>query len=236
MNNRYKVIAGLMAALIINGSAVAAKDEAVDKNKKYRMGVVVFEGFELLDAMGPLEMFGNVGARLEIVLVAEKAGPVASAQKVKTVADYSFEDCPELDIVLVPGGFGYTNMIRNEKAMKWLVDRAAKAELVTSVCNGSQILAAGGILDGAKATTNKAYYKMITGSAKEVDWVHEARWVDDGRIITSSGVSAGIDMSLHVIQRLFGEETATQIANMTEYEWHRDSTWDPFAKMHASQK
>jgi transcriptional regulator GlxA family with amidase domain len=224
-----------MAALLLPFGALAAEDKEVDKNKKYRLGVVVFEGFELLDAMGPLEMFGNVGPQLEIVLVAEKAGPVASAQKVKTVADYSFEDCPDLDIVLVPGGFGYTNMVNNEKAMKWLKDRAAKAELVTSVCNGSQILAAGGILDGAKATTNKAYYKMITGMAKDVDWVHEARWVDDGRIITSSGVSAGIDMSLHVIQRLFGEETAMNIAKMTEYEWHRDSTWDPFAKMHAEK-
>ncbi len=101
-----------------------------------------------------------------------------------------------------------------------------------SVCNGATILAASGLLDGRKATTNKAYWGLATGPGKNVDWVKQARWVDDGDVVTSSGVSAGMDMSLHVIARLYGDAIATRLANMTEYDWHRDPTWDPFAKLH----
>lgn len=93
----------------------------------------------------------------------------------------------------------------------------------------TSILAATGLLDGRKATTNKAYWTRSTAPGPKVEWVRQARWVDDGNIVTSSGVSAGIDMTLHVISRLFDMETARKLARETEYEWHSDPSWDPFA-------
>ena len=227
---RKMAFIGALTILLSVSTIVHAEDKAVAEDKTYTLGVFIFPGFELLDAMGPLEMLGNVGPQLKIVMFAPKAGEVASYQKIKVVADYSIDDVPECDLLLVPGGFGALQLVGNAELMGKLNAMSAKSEITTSVCNGSQILAAAGILDGRKATTNKMYYNQIVGAAEDVNWVKEARWVDDGNIITSSGVSAGIDMSLHLISRLFGEEAAVSIAQVTEYQWHRDADVDPFAK------
>lgn len=192
----------------------------------------MFPGFELLDAYGPLEMWGNLKKDVNVLIVAAEAGPVKSAQGPATVAEYGFADCPKLDLILVPGGFGVLSTIRHPETLEWVRQRSEKAEITMSVCNGATVLAAAGILDGHKATTNKAYWKMATGPGKKVDWIAKARWVDDGDVVTSSGVSAGMDMSLHVIQRLYGMEAAERLAANTEYEWHRDPSWDPFAELH----
>lgn len=213
--------------------AADASAASVEKTEETRtLGVVLFKGFELLDVYGPLEMWGNVGSQLKIVTVAAEKGAVASAQGPKTVADYAFADCPPLDLLLVPGGFGVLPQLNNESLKDFVRTRSADAEIAMSVCNGASILAAAGVLDGRPATTNKAYWNLATSAGPNVNWVAEARWVDDGNVVTSSGVSAGIDMTLHVIERLYGNETAMALANATEYEWHTDSTWDPFAKLH----
>jgi len=218
----------LLRALAL--AACFALSAAAEESKTTRtLGVVLFPGFELLDAMGPLEMFGVVGPELKVVTIAAEAGPVPSFQKVKVVADHSFADCPPLDMLLVPGGFGALRVVTDDAALAWLRERSAQAELTLSVCNGSQILAAAGLLDGRRATTNKAYYSQITAAVPKVEWIKEARWVDDGNLVTSSGVSAGIDMALHVIARLYGQERAENIALLTEYQWHRDANNDPFA-------
>jgi putative intracellular protease/amidase len=193
------------------------------------LGIVLYEGFEPLDVFGPVEIFGNVPG-LKLHMVAEKAGPVKSVMGHATVADFSFDDCPELDLVLVPGGIGTLKQLRNEPFHQWLRERADQAQVVMSVCSGSAILAKAGLLDGLKATTNKQSFKLLTSSSKEVEWLKEARWVDEGNRVTSSGVSAGIDMSLHVVERLWGEETAQSIADGTEYVWNRDAGNDPFAR------
>lgn len=101
-----------------------------------------------------------------------------------------------------------------------------------SVCNGASILAAAGLLDGRKATNNKANCALSTAPGPDVQWVKQARWVDDGDIVTSSGVSAGIDMTLHVVERLYGKQKAERLANAMEYQWHRDPTKDHFADTH----
>ena len=239
----------LLCALLVAGGRVitAAETPATDgkadaaspadskpakpAEKKLRtLGIVLYPRFELLDAYGPAEIFGNLAGRIKVVTVAQKAGPVASTQGPQGVADFSFDDCPPLDLILVPGGFGTLAELKNEALLSWLRTRAQSAELVMSVCSGSSILAQAGLLDGRRATSNKQYFSFATDRAPKVEWVKEARWVDDGNIVTSSGVSAGIDMSLHVVQRLFGNETAERIANATEYQWHRDADSDPFAK------
>jgi len=223
----------LLVALVCVAMTVQTKTAAgQDAGTTRTLGVVLFPGFELLDAYGPLEMWGNLKPNVKVVTVSATKGPVQSAQGPKTVAEYSFEDCPKLDLILVPGGFGVLQVVQDEDSLKWLRSRSGEAELTMSVCNGASVLAAAGLLDGREATTNKAYWQLATGHGTDVKWVKQARWVDDGDVVTSSGVSAGMDMTLHVIERLYGEDTAQRLADMTEYEWHRDPSWDPFAKLH----
>jgi transcriptional regulator GlxA family with amidase domain len=146
------------------------------------------------------------------------------------VAEVGFDDCPDLDLLMVPGGVGTMDQITNKKMLGWLRERASKAEIVMSVCSGSAILAKAGLLDGHRATSNKQHLSFAQARGPKVHWVKEARWVDDGDRVTSSGVSAGIDMALHVVARLFGEETAQKLAEGTEYQWQREPTPDPFAR------
>ena len=99
-----------------------------------------------------------------------------------------------------------------------------------SVCSGSAILAKAGLLDGRRATSNKQFFSLATAQSEKVEWIEQARWVEDDNMVTSSGVSAGIDMALAIIARLYSLEHAEKIAAWTEYEWHQDATWDPFVK------
>ncbi len=211
--------------------AAAATEKAQDSEKKgpRTLGIVLYPRFELLDVYGPAEMFGNLIGKVRIVMVAEKAGPVASTQGPKVQADYSFEDCPPLDLIMVPGGFGTMSELKNEALLSWLKTRAEQAEIVMSVCSGSALLAKAGLLDGRRATSNKRYFKFAQDQGPNVEWIYRARWVDDGNRVTSSGVSAGIDMALHVIERLYGTKIAEDMADATEYQWHRDADNDPFA-------
>ncbi|MGD9723896.1 MAG: DJ-1/PfpI family protein [Pirellulales bacterium] len=213
--------------------AAAKQDPAAaqptEKKGKRTLGILLYPRFELLDVYGPAEMFGNLPTQLKVVMVAEKAGPVASAQGPKVQADYGFDDCPPLDLVMVPGGFGTIAELKNEAMLAWLRKRAETAEIMMSVCSGSALLAKAGLLDGRKATSNKRYFQFAIDAGPKVEWIRKARWVDDGDRVTSSGVSAGIDMALHVIERLFGTKTAEAMADNTEYQWHRDADNDPFA-------
>src|SRR5262249_32747858 len=144
------------------------------------LGVVLYPKFELLDVYGPVEMFANLTGKLKVVMVAEKAGPVQSAQGAKVVADFGFDDCPQLDLILVPGGFGTITELKNTALLDWLRARAEKADIVMSVCPGSALLAKAGLLDGRKATSNKRYFQFAVDAGPKVQWVKKARWVDDG--------------------------------------------------------
>lgn len=197
-----------------------------------RLGVVLFPGFELLDVFGPLEVFGGLQDHFDVVTVAETAGPVASAQRTRAVADASFADCAPCRLLLVPGGPGTRREVENAALLDWLRARAAEAELVMSVCTGAGLLARAGLLDGRRATTNKRAFEWPVSQGPKVQWVPVARWVDDGNLVTSSGVSAGIDMSLHVVARLLGQEAAESAARRMEYTWHRDANDDPFARLY----
>jgi transcriptional regulator GlxA family with amidase domain len=197
-----------------------------------RLGVVLFPEFELLDVFGPLEMFGMLKGSVETAVVAEARGPVTSAQGPEVVAHHAFDDAPRLDLLLVPGGFGTRTEVENPRLLDFLRRRGAEAEVVMSVCTGAALLARAGLLDGRRATTNKMFFHWVAEQGPRVEWVKEARWVDDGRLVTSSGVSAGIDMSLAVIARLFGSGISDNLAVAAEYDWHRDAGWDPFARLH----
>src|SRR5215475_8069272 len=196
-----------------------------------KLGAILYERFELLDLYGPLEMFGSLGPELRIVTVAERSGAVASFQGPKTVAEYDFGDAPELDLILLPGGFGTIEQLGNRALHEFLRRRSARATVTMSVCSGSAILAKAGLLDGRRATSNKQFFDLARAQGAAVKWVEQARWVEDGPFATSSGVSAGTDMALAVIAKLYGKEIAQQIAESTEYEWQQDSTRDPFVRL-----
>jgi transcriptional regulator GlxA family with amidase domain len=198
------------------------------------LGVLLFEGFELLDVFGPCEAFGirDLDGAFRLAMVAAKAGSIASAQGPRAVAEFGFDDCPPLDVILVPGGIGTRREVDNDALISWLRARSETAELVTSVCTGAGLLARAGLLDGRRATTNKRSFAWVESQGPHVNWVKQARWVEDGKFATSAGVSAGIDMALAIIARLVSHEKADQAANAMEYEWHRDPGWDPFARIY----
>ena len=197
-----------------------------------RLGAFLFPGFELLDTFGPLEMFGNMPGAVDIVTVAQRKGPVRSGQGPSAMADYGFDDCPPLDLLLIPGGMGTRTEVDNAATLDWLRQRVPAAEVVMTVCSGTALLARAGLLDGRRATTNKMFFHEVAENGPRVQWVREARWVEDGKYATSSGVSAGIDMALAVIAKLAGSQVSDSLAVATEYDWHRDAAWDPFAKVH----
>jgi len=204
-----------------------------DANKL--LGVVLFPHFENLDVFGPMQMFGNALAAIGLersVTVAQSDEPVCSTQGQRVVVDHGFDDCPELDMLLIPGGIGTRTQVDNTELTDWLGERAERASLVMTVCTGTALLARTGKLDGHRATTNKLAFDWVAAQGPNVAWVKKARWVEDGKFVTSSGVSAGIDMALGVIARLGGHELAEMLASAAEYEWHRDASWDPFAEIH----
>jgi transcriptional regulator GlxA family with amidase domain len=199
-----------------------------------QVGAVLFDGFELLDFYGPLEMFGLLEGGARITVVAEKAGPVRSSVGPSGMADATMASSSGFDVLLIPGGIGTRKEIANPQFLAELKRLAEASRMVATVCTGSLLLARTGLIDGRKATSNKRVFQLVKTSAPKVDWIAKARWVEDGKYFTSSGVSAGMDMTLAVIARLCGRETSLQIANRAEYQWHEDGSWDPFAAVAGS--
>ena len=193
------------------------------------VGVVLFDQFELLDVFGPLEMFGLLPDCFEIRLLADTATTARSAQGPVSVIDASLQPAEAIDIVMVPGGIGTRHVIKDSNFLDKLQQLSRSASYVISVCTGSALLAAAGLLDGRKATTNKGAFDWVSEQRAAVQWVKQARWVEDGHFFTSSGVSAGMDMALALIAHLHGVDVAEQVALWAEYEWHREAERDPFA-------
>lgn len=198
----------------------------------HSVGAVVYPNFELLDLYGPLEMFGWRDDLFSLTLVGQQAGPVASNMGPSAVAEAAIADDQAFDILLIPGGWGPRMPVDVEALPPLLARAAGRAGIVMTVCTGSALLAASGFLDGRRATTNKAAFRWVQEKGPRVDWVADARWVEDGNVFSSSGVSAGMDMALAVIRSIEGDDVANMIALGCEYDWHRDSSWDPFASHH----
>lgn len=192
---------------------------------------MLFDGFELLDVFGPLEMFGMLKERATITVLAERAGAVRSTQGPACVAESALAGEHGLDVILIPGGMGTRREVSNVAFLDEIRLQADRARFVASVCTGSALLAKAGVLDGRSATSNKFAFTWVTSQGPRVKWVPEARWVEDGKYFTSSGVSAGIDMTLGLIAHIFGRDTSVTVANWAEYEWHEDRGRDPFAKL-----
>lgn len=194
-----------------------------------KVAAVLFEGFEMLDLYGPLEMFSFFRDDLEIVTVAEGAGALNASGGPASVAEASFSDATRYDILLVPGGAGTDAQADNPVMLDWLKAVSATADITASVCTGSLLLGRAGLLEGRKATTNKLAFDSVAKQVPNADWQRKARWVVDGPFWTSSGVSAGTDMSVALIAHLFGGDAADKACLWGEYIWNSDPDNDPFA-------
>ena len=194
---------------------------------KRTIGALIFEGFEMLDYYGPLELFAMHPDEYEIVAVAETAEPVRASGGPRTVPDAGFDR--DFDMLLIPGGMGTRELIEHRPTLDWLRRASNKAQRVMSVCTGSILLAASGVLDGRRATTNKLWYGRMTPRWPGVNWQRTARWVVDGRFVTASGVSAGIDMARAVIAEDLGEQAARDATMWAEYVANTNPDHDPFA-------
>ena len=196
-----------------------------------RIGALIFPGFELLDLFGPMEMFGMLSKDYDLTPVAETPGPVTSNQTLRAHADQAITDGTDFDILFVPGGAGTRKEVENPALLDWIAQNSTRAEYTLSVCTGSALLARAGVLNKRRATTNKAAFSWVVEQGPDVEWVAQARWVEDGHVLTSSGVSAGMDMTLAAIAAMHGTDRAEQVANWCEYIWNRDPDQDPFAKL-----
>lgn len=152
----------------------------------------------------------------------------------QVVATHSFTTAPPLDVLIVPGGIGEVALLENkDRAIEdFIVSRFDSTEYILSVCTGASFLARAGVLDGRRATANKAVWKTATAWGKNVSWVPSARWVEDGKVWTSSGVSAGMDMMVAFLRRVYGDERVNNVVNGAEYIPQVDPSWDPFSVIH----
>jgi transcriptional regulator GlxA family with amidase domain len=192
-----------------------------------RVGIVLFENVEVLDFCGPFEVFSitrlNEEKRqeelspFEVLLIAEKEGPLITTGGMKVIPDHTFVSCPRLDILVVPGGWGTRNELENPAMLDWLRSRAAEVETLTSVCTGSMLLGFAGLLEGCHATTHWRSLDWMRASFPSVTVEYDKHVVEDGRIVTSAGISAGIDMALKVVARYCGEAIARATAKLMEY-------------------
>jgi transcriptional regulator GlxA family with amidase domain len=202
-------------------------------NRK-RVGIVVFPDVEVLDFCGPFEVFSvtrlNEQARreepspFEVLLVAEQAGTIVTTGGMKVTPDHTLETCPPLDILVVPGGWGTRAEIKNPRLLAWIEDRARQVETLTSVCTGSMLLGQAGLLDGRHATTHWRSLQWMRESFPSVTVEEKLHVVEDGNVLTSAGISAGIDMALRVVARYFGEPVARHTARNMEYRYPDDNS------------
>ncbi|KAK3936047.1 class I glutamine amidotransferase-like protein [Diplogelasinospora grovesii] len=148
------------------------------------------------------------------------------------IATHTFTSAPPLDILILPGGFGSTLLMTEEKdghITDFVASRFHHTDYVISVCTGAGFLARAGVLEGRRATTNKAGWAGITQHGRNITWIPSARWVQDGKVWTSSGVSAGMDMMVAFLRHVYGDPIINDVVNVVEYAPHTDPTWDPFS-------
>ena len=159
---------------------------------------------------------------LNVFTVAESSTPVSCNNPLTVLPQYTLAECPPLDILVVPGGQGTRTAVSRPALIKWLAERAATAQLTTSVCTGSFLLAQAGLLDGKATTTHWGSIERMRQDFPGLDVRADVRWIDAGDVVSSAGVSAGIDMALYVLQRLYGDEVAAATARGIEYDyWER---------------
>lgn len=188
------------------------------------LAILIFDEVEVLDFCGPFEVF-SVANRFtdspafHVFTVAEKPGPVLTRGGLSVNPHKCLANCPRPDLLLIPGGQGTRKEMHNPALIDWIRQASSEAELVLSVCTGALLLAKAGLLDGLEATTHKGAIDLLREVAPRTTIQADRRFVDNGRMVCSAGIAAGIDMSLHVVARLVGREVAEKTARQMEYPW-----------------
>ena len=195
-------------------------------NRK-QVGILLFENVEVLDFCGPFEVFSAVrldeGKRRDepspfnLLLIAETKQPVIAAGGMRVLPDFDLDDCPALDLLVVPGGWGTRKEMNNKRLLRWIAERSGEVEILSSVCTGALLLGKAGLLDGKRATTHYRSLEWMQELFPEVIVEKEVHFVEEGALFTSAGISAGIDMALKVVSRCFGETVARATAKHMEY-------------------
>jgi transcriptional regulator GlxA family with amidase domain len=199
-----------------------------------RVGILVFPDVEVLDFCGPFEVFSvtrldeelrrEQPSPFEVLLVAEQAGTVVTTGGMKVTPDHTIDTCPPLDVLVVPGGWGTRAEIKNARLVGWIGERAKQVETLTSVCTGSMLLGQAGLLDGRRATTHWRALPWMRETFPTVTVEDKLHVVEDGNVLTSAGISAGIDMALRVVARYHGETVARNTARNMEYRYTDDNS------------
>ncbi len=202
--------------------------------KRLCVGILVFPDVEVLDFSGPFEVFSvtrlNEERRREepspfkVKLIAELLAPIEASGGLRVLPDYDLDNCPPLDVLVVPGGWGTRKEINNERLIRWIAARGKEVETLTSVCTGALLLARAGLLDGLRATTHWRSLDWMRESFPAVTVEIKLHVVEDGRVFTSAGISAGIDMSLRVVARYYGEAVGRATARHMEYPFPDNNT------------
>ncbi len=193
-------------------------------NKSRKVAILMFNEVEVLDFCGPFEVFSVTGRRentkpFDVYTVAENPGPILARNGLSVNPRHTISDCPEPDLLLVPGGQGTRKEMNNRVLTDWLIATSSRSELLLSVCTGALLLARAGLLDDLKATTHHGALDLLRETAPRTTVLEGSRFVDNGKIICSAGISAGIDMSLYVVARLLGKNQAFETAAYMEYDW-----------------
>ncbi|MCG8348778.1 MAG: DJ-1/PfpI family protein [Chloroflexales bacterium] len=202
--------------------------------ERKRVGILIFPNVEVLDFCGPFEVFSvtrlneeqrrEISSPFEVILVAEQSDLVMTTGGMRVIPDYSLDNCPSLDILVVPGGWGVRQEINNDRLIAWIAVRGQAVETLTSVCTGAMLLGQASLLKGRRATTHWRSLGWMRESFPSVQVEEALHVVEDGNIVTSAGISAGIDMALRVVARYYGEAVARNTARQMEYPFPDDNT------------
>ena len=203
---------------------------------KRTVAILIFDDVEVLDFAGPFEVFNVTGEIIDpppfqVVTVAQTAGPVLARGRLSINPHYTIDNCPPPHILLVPGGFGTRALMKDEGLLAWLREQAGRLEYLLSVCTGSLVLAAAGLLEGLEATTHHTTMDLLRQHAPGATIREDRRFVDNGQIITAGGVSAGIDMALYVVSRLLPEDQLRATLKEMEYVWEPERHAKVWARM-----
>ncbi len=187
------------------------------------IGIAIFEGVEELDFVGPWEVLGMWAGQwpedgAKVFTMAQHEGVVECAKGLRVIPDHTWESAPPMDVLIYPGGRGTRPQVSDKEILAWLNTEAERGTLMTSVCTGSLVYAAAGLLDGRPATTHWSALDSLGELGNDIEVRPDDRFVDSGDVITASGVSAGIDMALHLVARLHSTERARDVKRAIQYE------------------
>jgi putative intracellular protease/amidase len=214
-------LAATTVALMAPAAQAAADSSTVAVPRpRGTAAILIYPGVQIIDYTGPYEVFGQ--ARFNVVTVAASTDMITTAMGMKVQPERTFADCPKVDVLIVPGG-NADPVAGDPVTVEWVKKTSRDAKYTLSVCNGAFIIAAAGLLDGHTATTFYGLIDELRERAPKVRVVSDQRFVDNGNVITTAGLSSGIDGSLHVISKMFGQGKAEEIALHIEYDWRPDS-------------